>query len=123
VKFHFIAAYRAEFRVRSLCRVLGVSPSGFYAWVRRPRPRQADPNEVLLVHIRAAHTASRRRYGAPRIHQELRAQGIPVGRRRIARLMRREGIVACTERRFRWTATPGLSCPPHPIGCGATSPL
>ncbi len=92
MKFHFIAAYRAEFRVRSLCRVLGVSPSGFYAWVRRPAPRQAQRNTALLVHIRAAHAASRRTYGAPRIHQELRAQGVPAGRHRIARLMRREGI-------------------------------
>jgi putative transposase len=114
VKFHFIAAYRTEFRVRSLCRVLGVSPSGFYAWVRRPAPRQAQRNAVLLVHIRAAHAASRRTYGAPRIHQELRAQGVPAGRHRIARLMRHEGIVACTERRFRWTATARAELPAAP---------
>jgi putative transposase len=114
VKFHFIAAYRTEFRVRSLCRVLGVSPSGFYAWVRHPAPRQTQRNDALLVHIRAAHRASRRTYGAPRIHQELRAQGIRAGRHRIARLMRREGIVACTERRFRWTATARAEFPAAP---------
>jgi putative transposase len=114
VKFHFIAAYRADFRVRSLCRVLGVSSSGFYAWVRRPAPRPAPRNAALLVHIRAAHAASRRTYGAPRIHQELRAQGLPPGRHRIARLMRREGIVACTERRFRWTATARAELPTAP---------
>jgi putative transposase len=114
VKFHFIAAYRAEFRVRSLCRVLGISRSGFYAWARRPSPRQAERNDALLVHIRAAHVASRRTYGAPRIHHELRAQGITAGRHRIARLMRREGIVACTERRFRWTATARAELPAAP---------
>ena len=114
MKFHFIAAYRTEFRVRSLCRVLGVSPSGFYAWVRRPAPRQAQRNAALLVHIRAAHLASRRTYGAPRIYQELRAQGVPGGRHRIARLMRHEGIVACTERRFRWTATARAELPAAP---------
>jgi transposase InsO family protein len=114
VKFHFIAAYRAEFRVRSLCRVLGVSPSGFYAWTRRPLPRRAERNAALLVHIRAAYAASRRIYGAPRIHQELRAQGIGAGRHRIARLMREEGIVACTERRFRWTATARAELPAPP---------
>ena len=114
MKFHFIAAYRPEFRVRSLCRVLGVSPSGFYAWVRRPAPRQAERNAALLVHIQAAHAASRRTYGAPRIHQELRAHGIAAGRHRIARLMRREGIVACTERRFRWTATARAELPAPP---------
>ena len=101
MKFHFIAAHRAEFRVRSLCRVLGVSPSGFYTWARRPAPRQAERNDALLVHIQAAYTASRRTYGAPRIHHELHAQGVAAGRHRIARLMRREGIVACTEHRFR----------------------
>jgi putative transposase len=68
----------------------------------------------LLVHIRTAHATSRRTYGAPRIHQELRAQGIAAGRHRIARLMRREGIVACTERRFRWTATARAELPAAP---------
>jgi putative transposase len=114
VKFHFIAASRTEFRVRSLCRVLGVSPSGFYAWVRRPAPRRADRNAALLVHIRAAYAASRRTYGAPRVHQELRARGVPAGRHRIARLMREAGIVACTERRFRWTATARAELPAPP---------
>ena len=66
------------------------------------------------MHIRAAHAASRRTYGAPRIHQELRAHGIPAGRHRIARLMRREGIVACTERHFRWTATARAELPAAP---------
>jgi putative transposase len=114
VKFHFIAAHRTEFRVRSLCRVLGVSTSGFYRWMGRPSPRQAERNEALLRHIQAAYTASRRTYGAPRIHHELRAQGIAAGRHRIARLMRREGIVACTERRFRWTATAPSELPAAP---------
>jgi putative transposase len=57
VKFHFIAAHRTEFRVRSLCRVLGVSTCGFYRWTRRPAPRQAERNDALLVHIHAAYTA------------------------------------------------------------------
>jgi len=114
VKFHFIAAHRAEFCVRRLCHVLGVSASGFYAWARRPGPRQAARNDALLVHIQAAYTASRRTYGAPRIHQELQSQGVAAGRHRIARLMRREGIIACTERRFRWTATARAELPAAP---------
>jgi transposase InsO family protein len=114
VKFHVIAAHRAEFRVRSLCRVLGVSASGFYRWTQRPAPRQAERTDALLVHIQAAYTASRRTYGAPRIHHELHAQGVPAGRPRIARLMRREGIVACTERRFRGTATARAELPAAP---------
>jgi putative transposase len=94
--------------------VLGVSRSGFYAWARRLPPRQAERHDALLVHIRTAHAASRRTYGAPRIHQDLRAHGVPAGRHRIARLMRREGIVACTERRFRWTATARAELPAAP---------
>ncbi|MDQ3208995.1 MAG: IS3 family transposase [Gemmatimonadota bacterium] len=66
------------------------------------------------MHIHAAYAASRRTYGAPRIHHELQAQGIAAGRHRIARLMRREGIVACTERRFRWTATARAELPAAP---------
>jgi putative transposase len=114
VKFHFIAAYRAEFRLRSLCRVRGVSRSGYYAWRQRPTPRQAECNDALLVHIRAAYQRGRQAYGAPRVHQELVQQGIPCGRHRVARLMRREGIVACTERHFRWTATPRAELPAAP---------
>jgi putative transposase len=94
--------------------VLGVSPSGLYRWTRPPAPRQSERNDALLVHIQAAYTASRRTYGAPRIHHQLRAQGVAAGRHRIARLMRREGIVACTERRFRWTATARAELPAAP---------
>jgi putative transposase len=79
------------------------------------RPRRERPlHDALLVHIQAAYTASRRTYGAPRIHHELHAQGVAAGRHRIARVMRREGIVACTERRFRWTATARAELPAAP---------
>jgi len=114
VKFPFIAAHRPHFRLRSLCRALGVSRSGYYAWLARPAPRRAERNQALLVHIRAAYERGRRTYGAPRIHQALVQQGIAAGRHRIARLMRCEGIVACTERRFRWTATPRSELPAAP---------
>jgi putative transposase len=119
VKFHFIAAYRTEFRVRSLCRVLGVSPSGFYAWARRSPPRQAQRNDALLVHIRAAHAVSRRTDGAPRIHRELQAQGISAGRHRIARLMRREAA-RLDQRRHSLEQAVG-QCLAHPrhAACGA----
>jgi len=97
--------------------VLGVSRSGFYAWDRRPVPRHAERNAALLIHIRAAYLRGRQAYGAPRIYQELRERGVPAGRHRIARLMRREGIVACTERQFRWTATVRAELPaaPNPL--------
>lgn len=114
MKFHFIAAHRAAFRLRSRCRVLGVSRSGYYAWCRRPAPRRDERNDALLVYIRAAYQRGRQAYGAPRVHQELVHQGIACGRHRVARLMRREGIVACTERHFRWTATTRTELPAAP---------
>lgn len=114
MKFHFIAAHRQEFRLRSLCRVLGVSRSGYYAWCGRPAPRRAERNDALLVHIRAAYQRGRQAYGSPRVHQELLHQGIPCGRHRVARLMRQESLVACTERHFRWTATPRAEVPAAP---------
>ncbi len=84
-----------------MCRLLGVSPSGFWAWHRRaPSPRrQADAE--LLARIAVAHAASRGTYGAPRIRAELRDAGLSIGHRRIARLMRLAGIRGVTRRRFR----------------------
>lgn len=114
MKFHFIAAHRQHFRLRSLCRVLGVSRSGYYAWTGRPAPRRAERNDALLVHIRAAYARGRQAYGSPRIHQDLVQRGILCGRHRVARLMRRDGIVACTERQFRWTATVRAELPAAP---------
>ena len=58
MKFHFIAAHRTEFRVRSLCRVLGVSPSGFYTWTRRPAPRQAERNSATASSKRRSPIAT-----------------------------------------------------------------
>lgn len=86
--------------MRLMCRVLSVSPSGFYAAQRRvPSPR-ARRDEALRLKVRAAHTKSRRRYGAPRVHAELQAQGEQVGKKRVARLMREDGLVARRRRRF-----------------------
>lgn len=84
----------------TMCRVLGVSPSGYWAWRRRStRPRPAA--EVALVEaIRAVHAASRGTYGSPRIHAALRLAGWPVNRKRVARLMRRAGLVGVHRRRI-----------------------
>ena len=99
--------------VRRLCRVLGVSPSGFYAWSARQAAPRPD-RDVLVRHtIRVAHAESRGRYGSPRILRVLRARGLRVGRHRIMRLMRDEGLRARGRRRFR-PAGPGDVCPPAP---------
>jgi len=102
-RFRFIAAEKARYPVVRLCRVLGVSPSGFYAWLgRTPSPR-ATANVALTERIRAAHARSRGTYGAPRVHAELRASGLVAARKRVARLMRVAGLVGCRPRPFRRT--------------------
>lgn len=97
-------AHQAEFRVRTMARVLGVSPSGFYAWLRRQPSRRAREDRLLSEAVREAHAASRGVYGAPRVRAELRASGISVSRKRVARLMREQGLTGVTRRRkFRTT--------------------
>ena len=85
----------------TMCRVLGVSPSGYWAWaIRSSRPRPAA--EIALIDaIRTVHAASRGTYGAPRVHAALRLAGWPVNRKRVARLMRLEGLAGIHRRRFR----------------------
>jgi len=95
-----VSAHQAHHRVATLCRVLGVSASGYYAWRKRPASRRAQADEALLRTIRTAHAASRGTYGVPRLHFELRAAGVRVGRKRIARLMRRAGLRGVSRRRF-----------------------
>jgi transposase InsO family protein len=112
VKFVFIAAEKALYPVRLLCTVLEVSRSGFYAWVDRPTPLKTTADARLLLEIRAALVRGRGAYGSPRIHRELRARGIRVGKKRIERLMRENGLVARQKRRFVHTTD---SRHEHPI--------
>ena len=90
-----------------MCRVLEVSTSGYYAWRKRPASKRAQADAILLRQIRTAHAASDGTYGAPRIHAELVAAGVEVGRERVARLMREAGIVGVHRRRFVVTTTRG----------------
>jgi putative transposase len=83
-----------------MCRVLEVSPGGYYAWLKRPASRRAQEDAILLRQIRTLHLASRESYGVPRVYRELQAQGIAVGRDRVARLMRAAGLRGITRRRF-----------------------
>jgi putative transposase len=80
-----------------------VSPSGFYAWQQRPESRHAARDRELRVWIRASHEGSRRAYGSPRVLEDLIEQGVVVSRKRVARLMRDEGLVARVRKRFRST--------------------
>ena len=98
MKYACLTLYRGAFPVRLMCRVLEVAPSGYYAWRRRPTCAHAIADERLLLHVRATHTDSDGSYGAPRVHRDLRNAGIRVGKKRIARLMRTDGLVGTPAR-------------------------
>lgn len=88
-----------------LCELLRVSRSGFYAWASRPKSAHAVADEVLTEQIREVFDANRRVYGSPRIHTELADEGIHVGRKRVARLMKTAGIVGCHRRKRSFSIT------------------
>jgi putative transposase len=98
-----IHRYRHQHSVRMMCRLLGVSRSGYHAWVDRPESARSQRHCSLTEKIRHFHQASRETYGAPRIHQDLQETGERVGENTVALLMRRAGIVPKTVRRFRVT--------------------
>ena len=91
--------HQATHPVVTLCRVLGVSPSGYYAWRVRPASARATADAALSDQIRAAHQRSRGTYGERRVHAELAALGMAIGRKRIARLMRAMGLVGVSRRK------------------------
>lgn len=101
--YHFIEQQAAIHPVCVLCRVLGVSSSGYYGWRRRPLSQRAMSNQKLLSQIQMVHQQSRQTYGSPKIQQALRQQGICCGRNRIMRLMRQAGLCAKRQRCFRRT--------------------
>jgi putative transposase len=105
MRFRLIEDQRDVWPVRVMCDALSVSPSSYYAWRSRPESPREIANRELLSDIRRVHAAHRGRYGAPRIHAELRAAGQSVSRKRIERVMRRHGIRAHAPRRYRVCTT------------------
>jgi transposase InsO family protein len=103
MKFAFITEKKVAFPITVLCRVLEVSSSGYYASKTRPASRRFVRSRELGMHVLAAHAASKGRYGSPRVHAELRANGEKVSRKRVARLMREGGVAGRMRRRFRAT--------------------
>jgi putative transposase len=113
LRYAVITRHRGEFAVRLKCRVLEVSPSGYYAWRKRPSSWHALIDEVLMARVRVIHAESNETYGAPRVHRELQAEGLPASPKRVARLMREEGLVARPRKRPRVATTD--SNHDHPI--------
>lgn len=114
MKYACVERHRSEFRVRLMCRVLSVSCSGFYAALRRERSERRRADERLAAEIRLLHGKSRhyKTYGSPRVHQELKGSGTLVSEKRVARVMREEGIRAKGSRKFRVTTN---SSHDHPV--------
>jgi putative transposase len=113
--YRFIRAEKANYHVRTLCRVLGVSSSGYYAWCSRPPSVRSLHDAELTRAIVRIHEASRGTYGRPRIHAELRYEGTRCSGKRVARLMRHAGISGIPARRRHRGLTrrrPGVA--PHP---------
>ncbi len=110
---------RKQYPVRISCAVLDVSASGYFVWQRRrdadrPGPAGRHSDEALLAHIRAIHAEVKREYGWPRMHKELLAQGIRVGKERVRHLMQQHGIHAKTKRKFVVTTDSRHSLPVAP---------
>ncbi len=109
--FKFIDAERAYLPVALLCRMLGVSRSGYYAWRTRPPSMRSRQDATLTEKIHEIHRRSTETYGSPRVHAELRALGIRCGRKRVERLMREARLRGCMRGRRKGTTRRGKRVP------------
>jgi putative transposase len=112
--FEFVRANQAIYPIVTMCRLLGVSASGYHAWQRRPPSSRAQADAALLERIQQIHAVSQGTYGAPRIHAELAAMGTPVGRKRVARLMQSAGLAGVSRRRWPCTTRRAEKARPAP---------
>ena len=115
MKYEFMERERSRFAVERMCRLLGVARSGYYAWlIARDTGRRLKENDTLLEAIRRYYRASRGTYGSPRITKDIRDTGLLCGANRIARLMRINGLMAKTRRRFKATTNSRHCLPVSP---------
>lgn len=114
MKYAFIDAHREEFPVELMCRVLGVSKSGYFAWTKRDRsPREARRNE-LVDKIERIHQGSRNTYGSPRVYKTLKGMGERCSKATVERLMRENGIRSKVRRKYKATTDSNHSLPVAP---------
>jgi putative transposase len=99
--------------IKTICRILKLNRSGYYAWLKRPASRRFQENTQLIEKIKALHIKSRGIYGAPRLTKQLRLDGYSCGEKRVANLMKKEGIFGCAKKKFKPMTT--LSDHDHPI--------
>jgi putative transposase len=114
MKYQFIHDWKDVFRLRSMCRVLEVSSSGYYAWLNRYASSKDIANKDLTDLIRASHAKNRQLYGSPRITADLRAEGLKCSKNRVARVMRDKKIVAKRRKRFKVTTNSDHKMPVAP---------
>jgi transposase InsO family protein len=114
MRFQFIAEHRDEFPVTLMCKVLDVSPSGYYAWRQRPPSAREMANRELYRKIKFVYYENREVYGSPRIYRELKDQGVACSENRIARLMRLRGLQAKQTKRFKTTTKRNTADPVAP---------
>jgi putative transposase len=107
-------ANQAAHAIATMCRVLAVSASGYYAWHGRGASARDRTDQQLLEQIRACHRQSRGTYGAPRIHRDLRAAGVRVGRKRVARLLQQAGLRGVCRRKWPVTTVRAAHARPAP---------
>jgi len=103
MKYWFMDQHSSSHGVQKMCRVLGVSRSGYYGWKKKPEGKRKKENEKILIKINESYNKNEGRYGSPRITEDLRADGDMYGENRIARIMKENGIMAKTARKFKAT--------------------
>jgi len=109
-----VKANQASYSVSMMCRLLDVSTSGYYEWQKRPPSKRSREDEVLIEKIRHYHRMSDGSYGAPRILEDLQEEGVDVGQKRVARLMRAAGLQGVTRRKVIWTTIRKPGAQPAP---------
>jgi putative transposase len=103
VKYGFMREHKQQFSIAAMCRVLEVSVSGYYSWLKRPKSKRAQENDALLGKIQTLHKASRYNYGSPKIYRSLREDGEACNHKRVERLMRDNGMRAKRVKKYKVT--------------------
>jgi putative transposase len=114
MKYKFVHTYRSRFRIQKMCQVLNISRSGYYKWIHREPSKRAIQEKHLLDNIKPIFEESRQTYGSPRVTDTLNKTGIKCSRSRVARIMRKYGIIAKTVRKFKVTTQSDHNYPISP---------